>query len=184
MDSLEGTLLVASPRLPDPNFARSVVLIIQHGPPGAFGLILNQRSDTQLKDLWQRIEGEECPSEQFVAVGGPVDGPLLVLHGDPTHADGDVIEGVFVSSEKDNVKFIVDNDITPFRVFTGYSGWGAGQLETELEIGGWLQLPATSSIVFEDNVADLWQHVVHKSGEDFFKDTLGIDDFPEDTNLN
>jgi putative transcriptional regulator len=75
-------------------------------------------------------------------------------------------------------------DVQPFRVFSGYSGWGAGQLETEMDLGGWLTTDATAEIVFEEDVADLWQAVIHLTGEEFLKGTLGITDFPSEPGLN
>jgi putative transcriptional regulator len=76
------------------------------------------------------------------------------------------------------------NQVEPFRVFSGYAGWGNGQLETELELGGWISLAATKELVFEKDVSELWQNVVHLAGRNFLEGTLGINEFPSDIDLN
>jgi putative transcriptional regulator len=184
MESLVGQFLIAAPQLNEPNFARSVVLMIQSDANGAFGLVLNQRSELKLADLWTKIDDTPCPSKDYVSIGGPVNGPILVLHTDPSHSDSEVLAGVHIASERDNVRHIVLNLVEPFRVFSGYAGWGSGQLETEFELGGWISVAATKSLVFDNNVSELWQNVVHLAGRNFLEDTLGIDDFSGDVDLN
>ncbi len=80
MKRLQGSLLVASPHLPDPNFFRSVVFMIEHESEGALGLILNRVTNTTLKTIWAALEEREIENEQFLHVGGPVEGPLMALH--------------------------------------------------------------------------------------------------------
>ena len=184
MDSLEGHLLIAAPQLPDPNFSRTVVLLVQYNAHGAFGLILNQPSDIKLSDLWSRIDDAPCESDAYISIGGPVDGPILVLHTDVTHSESEVLPGVYIASDRENVRHIVLDEVEPFRVFSGYAGWGHGQLETELELGGWISLAATKELVFDENVSGLWQNVVHLAGRNFFEGTLGIREFPSDNDLN
>jgi putative transcriptional regulator len=183
MESLEGHFLIAAPQLPDPNFLRSVVLMLQHNSNGAFGLVVNQQSEMRLAEVWSQIDDSPCKSDDYLSIGGPVEGPILVLHTDETHSESEVIPGVHIASDRDNVRYVVQH-VEPFRVFSGYSGWGSGQLETELELGGWITLPATKELVFDGNVTDLWQHVVHMAGRSFFEGTLGIDEFPGDVHLN
>ena len=183
MDSLEGHFLIAAPQLPDPNFSRSVVLILQHNANGAFGLVLNQLSEMKLAEVWSRIDDSPCEADGYLSIGGPVDGPILILHSDKLHSESEVLPGVYIASDRENVRHVVQQ-AEPFRVFSGYSGWGSGQLETELELGGWITLLATKELVFDTNVADLWQNVVHMAGRNFFEGTLGIDEFPGDVHLN
>ena len=76
-DNAQGRLLVASPHLPDPNFYRTVVLMIDHSHDGALGLVLNRVSDTSLRTVWESVVGSECGTQQHLFVGGPVDGPLM-----------------------------------------------------------------------------------------------------------
>jgi len=80
MDSLKGKLLLAVPAMEDPNFARSVVLIIKHDDEGAFGLVLNQPTGVDVRDAIELDDDIECDAEAGLFRGGPCDGPLMVLH--------------------------------------------------------------------------------------------------------
>ena len=184
MESLAGYYLISAPQLADPNFARSVVLVIQHGPQGAFGLVLNQTTETGLSELWQQLNDAELNSSKFVNVGGPVDGPLLVLHQDAEHADGQVNQNLFVASQAEYIRHLVENNVEPFRVFSGYSGWGPGQLDSEMDAGGWLTLPSEELDFFDCPPSELWQNALHLTGRQFLQDTLGIDTFPDDSSHN
>jgi putative transcriptional regulator len=157
MKSLQGHLLVASPKLLDPNFHRSVVLIVQHNDKGALGLIINRALETTIDMVWDQVSETPCLSNGNLHQGGPCEGTLMVLHADPSLSQVEVIPGVYFSTEKDVVEQLVagDQDERPVRFFVGYAGWGEGQLEGELETGSWLVAPATAEHVFE-KTDDLW----------------------------
>ena len=101
MNSLAGQLLVASPQLSDPNFARSLVLLIQHGADGAFGVVINRPLQKTLQELWRELGSAPCHNHQPVYLGGPVPGPLMALHLRPDLAEGEPAPGVFFRCEKD-----------------------------------------------------------------------------------
>jgi putative transcriptional regulator len=158
MGSLAGTLLVAAPKLNDPNFTRTVVLLVEHDRGGALGLVLNRPGAERLDSIWDESAHGPCPSDLPVMNGGPLEGPLLALHAVPTMTDRDIVPGVFLAMRKDLVITLVRDERAPLLVFAGYSGWGAGQLEAELEAGDWTTTAATSELVFA--TADtLWQRV-------------------------
>lgn len=185
MESLQGQFLVAAKSLLDANFARSVVLMIQHDSMGAFGLIINQPSRITVAEMWHDLEGDQACTNPFpVLIGGPVEGPVLVLHTDRQRAEAEVIPNVFLASERDNIRGLLIDQQHDFRVFTGYSGWGAGQLETEFEVGGWFHYPATKELIFCDDLQQLWHRVINLKGRDFYQHTLGIDDVQEDVTRN
>ena len=97
MSSLKGKLLVASPQLSDPNFHRTVVLIIEHNDEGAFGLVLNRTSSKTIKQVWERVTDEPCESDQPLHVGGPVGGPLIAVHQHAVFSDlqlPDLLDGL------------------------------------------------------------------------------------------
>jgi putative transcriptional regulator len=156
MSSLAGTLLVARPPLRDSFFTRSVVLLLQHGPDGAFGLVLNHPAEA---------EGVPFP----VFVGGPckLEG-LLMIHGEEDWLNDDespsqVCPGVFLG---DSACFArvndEDGDSNPdwkYRVFAGYSGWGPKQLESELNQGAWIVVPAHGEVIFATPIEELWQRL-------------------------
>lgn len=80
MDSLTGKLLIAIPELGDPNFYRSVVLVLMHGAEGATGVILNRPSSVTVASVWNQVSDVDCECEDLVQMGGPVEGPLMALH--------------------------------------------------------------------------------------------------------
>jgi putative transcriptional regulator len=166
VDSLRGQLLVASPSLLDPNFRRSVVLVAEHSEEeGAMGLVLSRPSDTTVSEAVPQLEPLVEPGA-VVHVGGPVESAaVLVLaeFDDPDAAATVVFDGVgFMAAESD------PDDMAALtrraRVFAGYSGWGAGQLESELEEESWLVLDAEPSDIFDADSADLWSTVLHRQG--------------------
>lgn len=160
MESLQGQFLVASPHLIDPNFFRTVVLMIKHDAEGAFGLVLNRPTQNALSDIWQMLDPQaQAVTEGTVRLGGPVAGPLVALHASKPLSEARVLKGVYFSAHKDKLEKIVRLKKKSFFVFSGYSGWAAGQLEGELEAGGWLMLPATAALVFRAG-DDLWETVV------------------------
>lgn len=150
MKLMQGHFLVASPQLSDGNFYRSVVLVASHDAEHAFGLILNRQGHHTVGEFWDQLIGGTLPSDHPVRCGGPLEGPLMVLHAERDRADAKIIPGVYLSSQREHVVSIVESNRPPFIVINGYSGWGPGQLDRELEMGGWLTLKATKEIVFSD----------------------------------
>ena len=183
MKSLAGHFLVASPRLPDENFFRTVVLVIQHDESGAYGLVLNRPTSHQLKDVlpWGEEIGEVGSHPLYW--GGPVDGPLMVLHTEADCADVDVLPGLFVAVNRDKIHRLLDSSTRHFRVYDGYSGWGPGQLDRELELGGWLTAPARVDDVFAEPDG-LWRKTVTAIGRQILGPTLTNGPLPEDPSLN
>jgi putative transcriptional regulator len=182
MDSLAGSLLIAIPDLHDINFFRTVVILFQHSAEGASGVILNRPSDVTVAKVWEEIAKEPSECTDFVNIGGPVEGPLIALHTNPVVAETPVLDGVFVSMGRDNLNQLVAQSEQQFKIFSGYSGWGPGQLESEIEQGGWLQLPANANHVF-DSPEGLWKQVCDQVGHDILKPHIGKH-LPGDPSLN
>ncbi len=156
MDSLKGQLLIAPAYLSDPNFSRSVVLMIQHDGEGAFGVILNRPTGRSIADVWAELRGKACDCREQVHVGGPVAGPLVVLHTEPALAEMTIVDGVFCSMSAERIEELVQEDRKLVRFYAGYAGWGGGQLEGELSTGSWLTTPASAETVFRTPDDDLW----------------------------
>ena len=163
MDSLKGQLLIAPAHLSDPNFAHAVVLMIQHDAEGAFGVILNRPSGRSIRDVWLQVRGAPCDCEQQVHVGGPVTGPLVALHKEPALSEMRVLPGVFCTMSAERIEELVGEPRSLIRFYAGYSGWGSGQLESELETGSWLTTDARSEEVFEVPDDELWPRVVKRA---------------------
>ncbi len=164
MKNLAGNLLIAIPDLEDGNFFRSVVLMLHHDQFGASGVVLNRATDVTVQEAWENsVDSYEENSgtvrdDVRISIGGPVDGPLIVLHEDQTLSKENVIPGVYMSVDSSEVNQIVRSAEGRFRVFSGYSGWAPQQLEAEIDAGGWMVIKANSEHVFS-NDPDLWSRV-------------------------
>lgn len=183
MNTLEGHLLVASTDLSDPNFAKSVVLLIRHGEEGALGLVLNRRTTATVRQVWEQVSETDCRSPEVLHLGGPVQGPLMALHADESLQETQILPGLYFSAEPEHLQHLVAQEDAAARFFVGYAGWGEGQLEAELQQGSWLTSPATSEMVFcdEDSAwAQLTRHILGKQ----LISTLHIKHVPKDPTQN
>lgn len=175
---LTGHFLMAETELQDPNFFRTVVLVVHHNEEGAFGLVVNRRSEVTIGEV---LEGtEDTPvADMPVFVGGPVQqNYLFVLHsGLPTEFMSEHViepgEGIFFEPSFQHVADFLSSPTywdlpevsrPKIHVFAGYSGWGPGQLEEELEEEAWLVHPAQPDIVFHPNPEQGWKDAVSKKG--------------------
>lgn len=160
-----GMLLVASPALTDPNFADTVVLLLDTDD-GALGLVLNQPSPVAVADVLE-------------SWGDVVAEPEVLFRGGPVSPEGALAVGVLRSSEDVPVGFrevtgrlglvdldtpveLVDGSLTGLRVFAGYAGWSEGQLEGEISRGDWYVVPADELDVVRADLTDLWRDVLRR----------------------
>ena len=167
MNPVPGILLVAPPMVRDPNFARTVVLLCEHGESGSFGLVLNRPLSVDLSDILDGLQGDG-----LVSMGGPVQKDTLHYlhrHGDMVEDAAEVTDGVYWGGDFAAVRILVDTQITSqhsLRFFLGYAGWSAGQLESEIEAGGWFLTQAKPAFVFHSDPKSLWRDVLrHMGGE-------------------
>lgn len=116
-------------------------------------------------------------------MGGPVSGPLMAVHGEPSLAEMEIVPGVYFSAQREHLESLLKRAESIFRMFVGHAGWARGQLESELRQGAWLSTPATADWVFS-NPADLWRRVTQHIGESFFTSVLKIKNKPADPGLN
>jgi putative transcriptional regulator len=159
MDSpLKGKVLVASTELKDPNFVRSVVLIVQHDEKGAMGLVINRPLETTVQEAWTQVSAVPYANEDPLFYGGPCEGSLIVLHTDSARGQMEVARGVWLSSDAEAVKGLVDDAVEPMKFFVGYSGWSSAQLEAELLEGAWILADIDSSLVMA-TPEDVWEQI-------------------------
>ncbi len=182
-ESLDGHFLVASPHLSDPNFFRSVVLLIQHNSQGAFGVILNRPTGKTVSDVWEEISDEPCECSARIHHGGPVDGPLTAIHASVRCSENEILPGVHFAAAGENIAELVAQTSDTFRIFAGYAGWGSGQLESELAAGGWLKMAADKELVFSDQDR-MWKRVVERIGLEILEPSLKTRHFPIDPGAN
>lgn len=159
-ESLAGSLLVASPALVDPNFFRAVVLLLDHDDQGAFGVVLNRASEEAVDHhlpAWSMLVSEP----PVVFVGGPVEPVMgIALSGGLEGGKPVPVEGIKVVDLTTEPEVVM----APIRIFAGYAGWGANQLEQELAEHSWIVVGAKSVDVFTSAPDDLWSTVLRRQG--------------------
>lgn len=168
MDSLKGKLLLASPALEDPNFARTVVLIAEHNEDGAMGLVLNRPATTTVSESAPELE-ELVDAQEPIYIGGPVQPSAVIVLASfeqPDAAGLLVNEEVgFLSAEAD---FATSRAATrELRVFAGHAGWGPGQLDEELDREDWIVEPPLPQELFSEDAEELWSDVLTRKGGAF-----------------
>jgi len=152
-----GNLLVATPQLIDPNFYRAVVLILQHDEEGSVGVVLNRPT---LERVGNHLpEWEKATREGLVFAGGPVEPEVAIgisssMSGEPTGVAG--LSMVDLTQEPEESQGLT-------QVYSGYSGWGPGQMEDELEMGSWYVIQASPDDPFANHEA-LWRDVLRRQG--------------------
>jgi len=158
MNSLKGQFLVASPKLLDPNFAQTVVLMVQHDAKGALGLVINRPLDITVREACEQTMGNGCEVEGVIHQGGPCEEMLMVIHANQLAGEAEILPNLYFSTTRDQVENLLEDPQGPMRFFVGYSGWGPGQLEGEFETGSWLAIPATADRIFGPT-ENLWMRL-------------------------
>jgi len=157
----KGVLLVASPSLEDPNFRQAVVLVVEHGPEGTVGLILNHSTKVLLSEALPDLTVLKGTSYRLFA-GGPVEPSrflLLFRLKEPPADARSVFDGVYVGGMSKVLERIITQakPTETFRAFAGFAGWAPGQLKYEMLQGAWATLPPDSVGIFDKDPATLWQ---------------------------
>lgn len=183
MKSFQGHLLVAAPQLTHSMFSQTVILLLHHSDQGAFGLVLNRPIEQTVAQLWSKVSDQPAPTDQRLHMGGPVQGPVVALHQQSALGEVEVPPGVYLAADKGHLDTLVQQDESPYRLYIGHAGWTQGQLETELEQGIWLTLPATSEHIFAED-EDLWRQALQEIGWSVLRTSLRIKHVPADVSWN
>lgn len=180
-ENLQGLALVASPYLTDQNFLRSVVYMLNHDADGAMGLILNRPTNVSIQDLLDQLAEKHVDNDSPVYCGGPVDGMLTMLQS------VEINERCLIACATDQDRILtVCEENRPdhkYRVFDGYAGWGPGQLEAELQGGGWITWDLNPEDVFSDP-DEIWQMAIHRIGRDILAGGIDISKMQQDPACN
>lgn len=173
----QGKLLISEPFMNDPNFKRSVVLLATHNEEGSVGFVLNRPMELKLNQIVEEFEENDFP----VWDGGPVQrDSLFFIHtlGDAIPDSINIMGDLYWGGNFETVKALLhgknisENEI---RLFIGYSGWSAGQLNEEIKRNSWLVAPASIDIVMTNDWNKLWQDVLKGMGQEYGM----IANFPE-----
>jgi putative transcriptional regulator len=166
--SYAGDLLVSRPDMSDPNFDGTLTFVLEHGDDGAVGIMLNRPSGLAVSDAfpgWSDL----TPPPSSVFVGGPVQTNAIIALGryrsDAAGEPRRDLPGGLASVDLDEQPALALADgLTDLRIFAGYAGWGAGQLEGELANDAWWVVPGFVSDVFTDRPETLWAEVLRRNG--------------------
>ena len=166
MRPAKGRFLVAVRELRDPNFAQTIILLTKYGEDGAMGLIVNRSTDVKLAGILD-LEGVEKRTETIFA-GGPVErsAVLLLARSETQLEKSDSIFGdVYLSANRALLeKYIAGSEgDESFRLYAGYSGWAAGQLDFEMERGSWHVFPADADTVFSTRPSKVWERWIERT---------------------
>ncbi|MEW6544954.1 MAG: YqgE/AlgH family protein [Nitrospirota bacterium] len=180
----KGIFLVATPALRDPNFRQTVVLLCEHGPEGALGVVVNRPTGMLVAEALPQIPVLEGQGHLLYS-GGPVQpNHVLILYRlaqEPANTHH-VFDGVYLGGDMNALERVLTSPSGPdaFRAYMGYSGWGPGQLENEMKTGSWITLPADPSVVFEKDPSRIWPDILLSLGKplDLYAE------MPFDPNLN
>ncbi len=182
LTSLQNHFLIAMPNLDDAYFSRSLIYVCEHNSEGAMGIVVNQPSTMNVKQLLEQTDKDlkvsEDKAEQIVLAGGPVNQERgFVLHSAQKSwaSSLKLAPGVMVTTSKD-ILTAIGNDEGPKDVLIalGYAGWTAGQLEKEMQENAWLTVEADEEILFHTPMHKKWQATVNKLGVDVWQLAPGV----------
>ena len=166
----QPTLLLSMPQLQDPNFARTVVLLCDFVPEGAFGLVLNRPTEMAASDMVKLdpplVRGNALP----LCIGGPVEPERgwILLADEPEDQEYRMIcEGVYLSTSPALLRSVLSTTPPPrARVLAGYAGWGPGQLDQELAHSAWLMSDVETDLIFDIDASIMWETAIKRLGAD------------------
>jgi putative transcriptional regulator len=163
----KGKLLVTPREAPDPAFARSVIVLVQYDENGAVGLMINHQTTVPIARALSDMKSAGKRSDPMF-VGGPVQrgGVMALLRSDvPVAETQRVFERLYFAPSAPGLEqaLATKKPAEELRVYAGYCGWAQGQLEHEVELGGWYIFDRSADMVFDSNPATLWARLVEKT---------------------
>lgn len=169
-DLFRPTFLLSMPQMQDPNFARTVVLLCDYVPEGAFGLVVNRPTDFQASEMVRLeppvVTGNALP----LFFGGPVQperGWILVTEEPPEGDHRRIVDGLYLTASQEVLRRVLETNPEPrARVIAGYAGWGPGQLDDELAQSAWLMADVQLDLIFDIDPARMWETAIRRLGAD------------------
>jgi putative transcriptional regulator len=171
MRSLAPALLLSMPQMRDPNFLRTVILLCKHNDEGAFGLVMNRPLVTSGRVVVNLDPPVSTERELEVWIGGPVEpASSWILNGAEEaqmFSGMPIIKGVSLSTSPELLRRLLEpNPPVDTRLIVGYSGWGPGQLEAELEESAWLLSDVDRDLLFATPAEQMWERAIRRLGAD------------------
>lgn len=169
IDPGPGILLIADPFLKDPNFLRTVVFLCESNDEGSFGFVINRPYENTLDELIPDAAGYSIP----VYYGGPVQlDTIHFLHQYPDDIPGgqEIMKGVYWGGSFEKAVEMIKSgqiDLNRIRFYIGYSGWDAGQLQSEMQEKTWLTVNANRQLVFHAQPGDIWKDALRQLGGEY-----------------
>jgi putative transcriptional regulator len=168
-EAFRAALLLSMPQLQDPNFTRTVVLLCDYGPDGAFGLVINRPTEMAASAMVRLEPPVAAGNDLPLFVGGPVEperGWILLSQEPPT--DFKLIrDGLYLSTSQALLREVLETAPAPrARIIAGYAGWGPGQLDAELAHSSWLMSDVDLDLVFDTPADAMWETAIRRIGAD------------------
>lgn len=164
------TLLLSMPQMQDPNFTRTVVLLCDYLPEGAFGLVINRPTALSASEMVKLDPPVRQSNQLPLFSGGPVQperGWVLVSEPPPEPDVRKVVEGLYLSTSPEVLRRVLETSPEPrARVVAGYAGWGPGQLDEELAQSAWLMADVELDLVFDVDASAMWETAIRRLGAD------------------
>lgn len=165
-ESTKGSLLISNSTVETDFFYRTVIFMVDHDKTGAFGIILNKVSNSSVGEIVKNMPGTPSASNP-VWIGGPVDSMFVcIVHTEPNAPDAgiEIIPGVFMGRSYDLLMHLAENDLD-YRIYQGYAGWGAGQLESEFDRFSWvIHTPSIEVIFNREEPETVWKNCLIDKG--------------------
>jgi putative transcriptional regulator len=169
-DRFQPTLLLSMPQLQDPNFVKTVVLLCDYVPDGAFGLVLNRPTGMPASTMVRLDPPVETGNDLVLCVGGPVEpqrGWILLGEEPPDAEYRTIVDGLYLSTSPELLRRVLETRPSPrARVLAGYAGWGPGQLDEELAQSAWLMADVELDLVFDVEPSAMWETAIRRLGAD------------------
>jgi putative transcriptional regulator len=174
----KGKFLVAGGNMADPRFSETVIFLVGHGPDGAMGLVINRPTKARLSEAFPDLDGLKKRTDTLL-IGGPVrtDQLFMLIRASVKPEDSShVVKDVYVSGSRALLKKMVDKGESAkrVRVFAGYAGWGAQQLEREVARGDWYVMEADAESIFEKEPSRVWPELFRRGSAKWVRAGAGI----------
>jgi putative AlgH/UPF0301 family transcriptional regulator len=149
--------LLATPKIKDSYFHKSIVLITGNESGYYHGIILNKKMNEKIMDIWEEVNPNlKLKNNKNLKNGGPLYGAVAVIHKIKKYSEQELFNKTYISIHPENIEKIIQNKTKPFEMYVGYCGWTSAQLATELASGSWWAIEPDDLMIFEENY-DYWK---------------------------